>query len=176
MVALGTVQAAVAVVVALIATWTGLLITVSLAMPKQTGMAEYALETAPRRCFLSGLGMLLLLLSSFRFLQAPLPGMKLVGILLLLALGAVLTLGAAGLAQLLGRRIGEMSGARTSFGTLVRGSLVYSLAMGFPLIGWYLFLPLSAVCALGAGAVALWSRRRPAPLTPSPVAEQQGAM
>jgi hypothetical protein len=176
MVALGTVQAAVAVVVALIATWTGLLITVALAMPKQAGMAEYALETAPRRCFLSGLGMTALLILSFRFLQAPLPGLKIAGILLLLTLGAVLTIGAAGLAQLLGRRIGEMSGARTSFGTLVRGSLVYSLAMGFPLIGWYLFLPLSAVCALGAGAVALWARRRPAPLTPNPVAEQQGAM
>jgi hypothetical protein len=173
---LAQVQAAVAIVAALIGTWTGLLIAVALSLPKQTGMAEYALETAPRRCFLSGLGMTVLFIISIRFLQAPPPGAKLVGIGLLLALGVVLTIGAAGLAQLLGRRIGEMSGARTSFGTLVRGSLVYSLAMGFPLIGWYLFLPLSAVCALGAGAVALWPRRRPAPLTPNPAAEQQGAI
>ena len=165
---LAQVQAAVAVVSALVGTWTGLLIAVALLLPRQTGLAELALEERPRACFFSGLGMLAALVGAFIIFQIPSPFTKLIGQILFLGFSATLILGGAGLAALMGRRISEMSGAKTSFGSLVRGSLIYSMAIGFPYVGWLLFAPLSAIFALGAGTRTLWPRRRqtaPAQLT-----------
>ncbi len=156
---LAQVQAAVAVVAALVATWTGLLIAVALLLPKQAGRAELALEERPRACFFSGLGMLAAVIGAFLIFQIPSPITKLIGQLLFLSFGGTLILGGAGLAALMGRRISDMSGAKTSFGSLVRGSLIYSMAIGFPYIGWLLFAPLSAIFAVGAGAKTLWPRR-----------------
>jgi hypothetical protein len=173
---LAQVQAVVAVVVALGATWAGLMMAVALTLPVQTRRAESALETAPRRCLFSGVGLFLLFMVAVKLLQAPLPLAKLLGFALVMGLCAVLTLGAAGIAQLMGKRIGEMAGARTSFGMLVRGSVVFSMAMLFPWIGWFLFAPLAGLCALGAGASALWPRRRMAmpPVPPNIALESQG--
>lgn len=108
--------------------------------------------------------------------SAPVPLLKLLGLLLLLGLSALMTVGATGMAKLMGRRIGEMSGARTSFGFLVRGSFVYSAALGFPLIGWYVFAPISLVCALGAGAAAFRSARRMVLAPPAPAPSAAGTV
>ncbi len=165
---LAQVQAAVAVVAALVGTWTGLLIAVALLLPKQAARAELALEEHPKACFVSGLGMVAALVGVFIVFQIPNTLVKLIGQLLFLGISATLILGGAGLATLMGRRISEMSGAKTSFGSLVRGSLIYSMAIGFPYVGWLLFAPLSAIFALGAGIRTLWPRRHqiaPVPLT-----------
>lgn len=163
---LAQVQAAVAVVVALIGTWTGLLMAVALLLPLQTGRAENALLETPKRCFGIGLLMLLVAVLGGVLIQIPNPLAKLAGAVVMLLLGVVLSVGAAGMAQVMGRRMAEMSGARTSFGMLVRGSLCYSLAVFFPYLGWFLFAPIASVCALGAGISALGRRRLPAASAP----------
>ena len=180
---LAQVQAAALLVVALIATWAGLMMAVALLLPLHTEKAQRALETAPKRCFLGGLPMLILFYLAFLMLGVPHPGVKLIGLLVVLGLGSALVVGAAGLAHLMGKRIGEMSGAKTSFGMLARGSFVFSGAVFFPLLGWWLFAPLSALFALGAGLMALWPERRAAtpPIAPKPapgfdVLERQGAV
>ncbi len=159
---LAQVQAAVAIVVALIATWSGLLMAVALALPELTGRAEHALEARTRRCFVNGIASLLLLVLSVALLRLPNPLAKVIGQALMLLLAATLTVGMAGIAQLMGKRIGEMSGAKTSFGALARGSLVLSLALFFPYMGWLIFAPISSVCAAGAGAIALIPKHREA--------------
>jgi hypothetical protein len=75
--------------------------------------------------------------------------------------GAIIAVGSAGVAQTIGKR-GEPEGAAPTFGMLVRGSLVYSLALGFPLVGWFVFSPLALVTAAGAGIRALMPERRTA--------------
>ena len=167
------VQAAIALVMAIIISWAGLLMATALTLPGSTAKAQDALQTAPRRCFLHGLGLLLIFGVAVQITTLPFPILKLVGVLLMLALGGLAVLGAAGIAYLLGQRIGEMSGAKTSFGTLTRGSLLYGVAALFPLIGWYLFAPISVICALGAGAWAVKpernsAARRSGPLVPIP--------
>lgn len=166
---LAQVQAAVAVVAILIGTWAGLLIGIALLLPKHAAKAEMALELTPWRSFLIGLGMLLPIVISVVLIGSPVGALKVVGFLALLGLTGAISLGASGLALLMGRRIGEMSGAKTSFGALVRGSLVFSMAMGFPYIGWFLFLPVSLVISLGAGVTALFTYRQNAfpPVTPN---------
>ena len=54
------------------------------------------------------------------------------GFLIITGLTCLLTLGGAGMAQLMGKRISEMSGAKTTFGALVRGSIAYSVGVFFP--------------------------------------------
>ncbi len=173
---LAIVQSVVATVVALCLSWAGLLLAVALSLPLHTGIAESALEENPKRCCLKGIGLLIVFSIAVALIQIPIGLVKLFAFGIMLSITAMLTVGAAGLAQLMGQRIGEMSGAKTSFGALVRGSLVYSLALFFPYIGWFLFAPLSGLCALGAGADALWPQRRTAipPVTPNRPAEGQG--
>jgi hypothetical protein len=156
---LAQVQAFVAAFLGLVASLTGLLTTVAVLLPAHTARAHRALDEAPMRSFLHGLAMVAAVAFAFALLNIPLPLIKFAGFCLLLVLTAIATLGAAGLAQLMGRRIGEMSGARTSFGFLVRGSLAYSLGVLCPYIGWLVLGPLSLICILGAGLAAL----RPAP-------------
>ncbi len=158
---LAQVQAAVAVFVALMVSLTGLFTSTAILLPIHTQKAEAALNRSPKRCLMGGLLLLLVGALAIAFVSAPVPPLKLVGVLLLLFLGALVTLGGAGMAQLMGKRISEMSGAQTSFGALVRGSIAYSVGVFFPLIGWYILAPLSILCALGAGVAAL----RPAPKT-----------
>lgn len=150
------VQAAMAVVVVLITTWAGTMMAVALLLPKQSKRASEALNGMPWICGATGLGLAILVILGFVLVGVPAPLVKLIGTALLLGLGALLSIGGAGIALLMGERISELSGARTSFSALVRGSVVYSLAVGFPFLGWLLFAPLSIVFALGAGVVALW--------------------
>lgn len=168
---LAQVQIGVAFVVTMIATWAGLLMAVALLFPQHAGRAEYSLETEPKKCMLSGLAMIGLFVLAIVLLNVPNPLVKLAGFLLTLAVLGLLVVGSAGLSHLLGRRIAEMSGAKTSFGCLVRGSLLFSLALGFPYVGWFLFAPLTALFTAGAGFLAL---RRPQVTAPSPAFEQQG--
>lgn len=178
------VQAAMAVVAVLIATWAGTMMAVALLLPRQSKRASEALSGMPWVCGATGLGLAFLVIIGFVLLNLPLPLAKLLGFLLLLGLGGLLSIGGAGVALLMGDRISEMSGARTSFTALVRGSVVYSLAVGFPFIGWFLFAPLSIVFALGAGVVALWPSRvtavppmtPPAPRPDYDLMERQGAI
>ena len=162
---LAQVQAVVALISALILSWASLLIAVALTLPEQTGRAEAALANRPKKCFAVGFGMAILLIATLFALRIP--GVQLFGIFFSLFLAAIFVVGAAGFAKLMGTRIAKMSGWEShSFGNLVKGSLVYSVAMLFPLIGWYLFLPLSMLGAMGAGAMALWPKRKTLPAVP----------
>jgi hypothetical protein len=178
---LAQVQATVALVTFLIVTWAGLIIAIALLLPKHTSRAELTLSISPLRCLWVGLVMLVPMLITLRMIALPSPAIKLIGFIALVAIGAALSIGSSGLAMLMGRRISEMTGIRLAFGSLVKGSVIYSLALGFPFIGWFLFLPISIVMSLGAGARALWrSAQTMYPANPSgpeyDVLEHRGAI
>ncbi|MBM3496419.1 MAG: hypothetical protein FJX72_19180 [Armatimonadetes bacterium] len=167
---LAQVQATVALVVALVVGWTGLMVAVALLFPARTRRAEAAIVQSPGRRF--GLGLLGIGIATLAgaFLAAPNGMAKLIGLAISTALLAAVTIGAAGLSRLLGQRVAEASGARSEFGALVRGSLLFSVAGLFPGIGWYLFGPTAAVLSMGGGMVALWPEKRRAtpPRAPEP--------
>jgi hypothetical protein len=148
---LAQVQGVVAMVMFLIATWAGLIIAVALLLPKHTSMAERELTVSPLKSFFLGVAMLIPTIITTVMLRSPSGGLKLLGFVGLVCIGAALAIGASGMALLMGRRISEMTDMRTGFGGLVRGSVVYSLALGFPLIGWLAFLPICMILALGSG-------------------------
>jgi len=170
---LAQVQFWVAIVVALIASWSALLISVALLLPAAATRAQEELETAARRCGVRGILFWLLQIAAWGVLlnnriQAPV--VKLICLAAALALGAAMTVGAAGLAQLLGARIVERARGATPWGALVRGSVVYSLACLVPVIGWLLFAPIAGIVSMGAGIAAMRSRR-PEPLPLAAAAE-----
>ena len=131
-------------------------------MPAHSQRAEIALEQSPKRCLFVGLLSLLAFVIGIALLSGPIPLLKLVGFAVVTAISGIVTIGGAGMAQLMGKRISEMSGAKTTFGALVRGSVAYSVAVFFPYIGWFVLAPITIVCALGAGVRAM---RAPRPLS-----------
>lgn len=151
---LALVQATVGIMLTLIATWTGLLVSVAFLLPRAAAKSEHLLASEPWKCFFRGLGVALLLVLGLVAAGAGPPIIKLIGFGLLLFVGAIIAVGCSGVAQTIGRR-GEPQSAAPSFGMLVRGSLVYSLALGFPFVGWLVFAPLALVTAAGAGVIAL---------------------
>ena len=152
---LAQVQLAVAVVTVLIFSWMALTLATALMFPVHSLRASEILEAKPKKSFFVGVGMTVLFIAAFAMFGSPIPPLKLVGFLGTLVLGAWLCIGAGGLSRLLGQRIGEMAGAKTSFGEVVRGSLILSVAMAFPYFGWFLFAPVALISALGAGTLSV---------------------
>jgi hypothetical protein len=178
---LAQVYATIASVILLMATWGGLIIAMALLLPQHTSRAELALTARPLRSFVVGLAMIIPTVVASVMLRSPFGGVKLLGFIALVAIGAALSIGASGMALLMGRRISEMSDSRSGFASMVRGSAVFSLALGFPVIGWFLFLPIALVISLGAGTRALWrSSQSVLPLNPAKpdydVLEHRGAV
>lgn len=152
---LAQVQAIVALFVEIMISLTCLLTVVAILLPGQSERAKCSLQETPRRCFIVGIGMVFLFIFGLVALNLPNPLLKLFAFLLITGITGVLTVGGAGMAQLMGNRISEMSGTKTSFGAMVSGSVAYSVAVFFPYIGWFVLAPLSILFALGAGTMAL---------------------
>ncbi len=158
---LAQVQMAVAVATLIVLSWMALTLATALAFPVHALRASETLEAKPKRSFGIGALMAVLFVILLNLIAVPNPLIKLIAFLGSLGIGAMLCIGAAGLAKLFGQRIGDMAGARTSFGELVRGSLVFSVAMAFPYFGWFLFAPVTVFCALGAGAMSVLRKASP---------------
>ena len=87
---------------------------------------------------------------------------QLVGFILWLMLLVWAFTGMAGLARMIGGRMGAMAdrGASPFVETIV-GAFVLSFAIAFPLIGWLLILPIGLVAGLGATILSSRERRQP---------------
>ncbi len=152
---LAQVQAVVAGFILVILSLTSVAVTVALLLPNVSKNSSSALSNHPWRSFLLGLLGGVPAIAAILLFRVPVPLIKLCGVVLGLIVLAVGTIGGAGLALRLGDQIGEISGAKTSLGSLVRGGILFSLAAMFPLIGWYIIAPISVTCALGAGIQAI---------------------
>ena len=144
----------------------GLAVTWGLLYPGGVARSRSRLAQTPGRCFLLGLGALAFgaILVRLGFALGPVPGWFGLGLLLALA-----SLGAAGLAALLGERLRAEGLAVSPTGALLRGAVALELAVVVPLIGWFVILPLGTVAMLGAATFALL-RREPRVATPPPLA------
>ena len=128
-----------------------------LMFPRIVGRASERLEHTPWRCLAIGgalampLGIVIAIL-----LAQPYGPVQFVGATLLFLSLAAATLGASGLADLMGRRltskVGQSGSSLTGF---VRGAVALELASAFPGIGWFLLIPLGTVAAFGASTFAV---------------------
>jgi hypothetical protein len=156
---MGIVMGVTAVILAIGCGIVGLLVWTALLFPRPTGRARTALVRRSLHCGLTGLGVILLLgFPALLLLQAPHGLAKLAGWALALPLAALLIVGFAAMAQLLGERMQGLSPALTPLAALVRGAVTIELAALLPFVGWFLFAPLVGLTLLGAGAYGCFSR------------------
>ena len=174
---LAQVLAATGLILLGIVTWACILATTALLLPRQAAKAETTLTGSPVACFFGGLGMAIVLIISLGLMNAPLPPVKFLGILMALGLAGIMTLGSAGVVRLLNKRIGQLNGDSGSFQSLMRGSLIYSFGLNMPVLGWLLFTPLAIIFSLGAGISGLFAAQQAmVPQVPQPFKHEYDVM
>ncbi len=140
----------------------GLLLTWHLVFPNTVKRAQYRLVQTPWRCF--WLGSVFLIGYSIPviiFFSLPFGPLKAIGGIALLLLVTVTSIGAAGLAVLMGERFQRLGGDVSPMAATIRGAIALELAAIFPFIGWFIFIPLTFIITLGAAIFALlgWEAR-----------------
>lgn len=141
----------------------GLLVAWWLLCPRLVERAGICLVRTPGRCFGLGLGCVAVAFLPLAVLFKVRAGIGLAALCTLLACASI---GAAGLAGVMGDRLRRDSPAISPVGALLGGAVALELAAVVPLIGWFVVLPLAFACGLGAACFALvgWHpRTEPAP-------------
>ena len=154
----------------------GLLTTWLLLFPMLVERAQVRLERTPWRCFWLGGVLAALLVAPVTVLLAlPVGPAKLAGWVIILSSLSVASLGAAGLAARMAAQVQRGSPGQTPLGAFVRAAIALELAAAFPVIGWFVAVPLMIVTSLGATVFALL-HAMPAPMTmPAPAAPASSA-
>src|SRR5688572_33002645 len=149
----------------------GLLTAWWLLFPATVERARLRIERTPWRCFwLGGVMTAILLIPIVILLALPFGPAKFAGFVLISISLAFASLGAAGLAAKMAERLTHRSNNLSAAGAFVRGAVALELAAIFPVLGWFIFIPLAIVTALGATVFALlhWvpaPQRAPLPIS-----------
>lgn len=137
-----------------------------LLFPATVERARLRLDRTPWLClFVGGVITIMAAVPAVILFVLPNGAAKFAGWVLVFVLLAIASLGAGGLAAKMGDRLSRRSsGGYTPVGAFVRGAVTLELAAAFPVIGWFIIIPLATVVAVGATAFALlrWVPR-PAP-------------
>lgn len=129
-----------------------------LLFPMTVGRARLRLEHTPWQCLWLGLALAILAGIPIALLLALPSGLtKFMGGSLLTVLLAVAGLGAAGMVAKMGEQWAKKgSEALSPAGAFVRGAVTLELAAAFPVIGWFIVIPLAIIASLGATAFAVF--------------------
>jgi len=140
----------------------GMLVAWWLLFPRIVARASRAVDRSPWSSLGIGLALAVIIGLLAGLLGAiPLGFFKFLSLLLIACTLGLASVGAAGVAGLLGSRLAERSGRKLSpFAGFLRGALALELAAAFPLIGWLLTIPLVTLISLGAAARSLLSPSR----------------
>ena len=133
-----------------------LLVALNLLFPKGTGRAAARLQHTPVKCFLVGLPLtFFLILTIMITANAGIGFIRTLSFITTFVAMALGTFGAAGLARVLGQRIARTAAPNSDLANLIRGAIVYELSCLFPIVGWFIFIPVAGITLLGAAAFAV---------------------
>jgi hypothetical protein len=135
----------------------GFLTTVWLLFPANVQRASWRIEHTPWRCFITGSAALIFVMFPIGILVS-LPGgpAKFLGWSLAVIVLALSSLGAAGLAGYMGEGMRKHTHpTSTPLNVFLRGAIALELAAAFPLIGWFIVIPITTIICLGATVFAL---------------------
>lgn len=132
-----------------------LLVGLNLLMPGVTIRTQVRLRETPGKSFWLGAVLTAVLLITILITaQIPGPGQAFAFGLVVVGMGLG-SLGAAGMARLLGERIRPLAKPNSDMMNLLRGAILYELACLVPFVGWFIFAPLVGMTVLGAAVFAL---------------------
>ncbi|HRK20250.1 MAG TPA: hypothetical protein PLX06_00475 [Fimbriimonadaceae bacterium] len=160
MVTIGDVFSVIAAIFAVCLSSWALMLATTLLFPQKTQVAQNALTGKPWMSFFGGL-ILLIVGGGFGVALSanPIPGVKLFGAVILLALLSVAVVGAGGLSFLIGQRMQPMDPSLSAYKAVGRGAAIVVTATLLPFVGWWVFTPVVLAMSLGAGVSALLSRQ-----------------
>lgn len=161
MVTIGDVFSVVAALFAVCLSSWALMLATTLLFPQKTRYAQTEITRRPWRAFLSGL-LILLVAGTIGLAMAanPAPGVKLAGIMVLLAVLSVACVGAGGLSSLVGERMQPMDPSLSAYKAVGRGAAIVVGATLLPFVGWWVFTPIVLAVSFGAGLSALTTRHQ----------------
>ena len=91
---------------------------------------------------------------------------QLIGFSSIFLLFSLAVLGAAGLASLIGHRLNSPMDQHQPWKRVYRGGIVLAITFIFPLIGWFLVLPVTLLSGLGAALFSLKGRKKTSVVMP----------
>lgn len=131
----------------------------ALLFPSRASRADDAVVRSPLKSVLGGLvGLLVFGSLGLALLGRPLPGAKLLGLFMLLALLAVAFMGLSGIALAMARRLRALDSSLTTYGAWARSAAILVAAGFFPFLGWFFVAPALLAAGLGCGTSALVGR------------------
>ncbi len=138
----------------------GMLTAFWLLFPDMVERTEMRVESAPWKSFWLGLGSAIGIgIPVIVLMNLSLGILQFVGFLMLLLAFGVATIGAAGIAHLVGRRIRDNSNEGLSeTKSVVLGAVALELAAVFPIVGWFLVIPATLFASLGVSLFVLFRR------------------
>lgn len=160
MVLLGDILAILAVIAGVCLSSWAILMAFAALFPRRTEFARQALENKPWKQTTFGLITWLAIGGTgIALLASPVGLLKLLGTFLLIIISAITAVGCAGLAQIVAHRFMKMDSNLSEYSALTRSVNSVVVAGLFPLVGWFVVVPLVLGAGLGAGSSAL--RRKP---------------
>ena len=161
------------IVVAYVVTQTSIMVWTAWMLPNPVERARQRLIGKPIASFFLGiLFWTITMVVASQLVRADRPGLgQLVGWFLMGPMLAGSVVGGAAFAQIVRARISTQLKNDSPVAGLIGGALCTVLAGLLPVIGWFVFLPITGMMAIGAGMLALVSKRRVAEQpAPDPVA------
>jgi hypothetical protein len=150
----------------------GMLVAYWLLFPHQVEKASHQLTEKPGRTFVLGLGSALVLSVPITiFFVAGLPFTSFLGALSIVTVLAIATIGAAGMALKMGRRLAEKTNPDKPIRSFLGGAVALELAAAFPFVGWLLVIPVVLILSLGASLTGIWGKK-PTPTIPVPASAE----
>jgi hypothetical protein len=156
---IGDILALVSFIFGMIVAYPALLIFLSILFANTTAKAAYRLNRGIKLPFFVGL--IIMIGGGFLvvFLLSAGSVLQFLGVVLYLILAFWGTIGLAGLAQVFGERLAEMGDKDPSpLYKMLSGGATLSLSFAFPLIGWFVLIPVGTAIGLGAATLSLFTR------------------
>lgn len=123
--------------------------------PAAVERARLRLDRTPGKSFWLGLAVLIgFLIPILILFNLPSGFFKFLGFVTIGIMLVVSSIGAAGLASRFADKLNRL-GSFSPLGSFIRGAVIIELASILPILGWFIFLPISIVTSLGASAFAL---------------------
>lgn len=133
-----------------------LLVAFNLLMPQVTQRAYTRLDRTPVKSFFLGLPVtgfiILYVLLAFQSHAGLLQTSAFIAAIGGMGIGSI---GGAGMARLLAARLAPLADPNSKIMNLLRGAVLYELACLVPFVGWFLFMPIVGITAVGAATFAL---------------------
>lgn len=151
----------------------GMLTAWRLLFPKVVTNAQARIAITPWKCFWLGVGGNIAFAIPITILFALSVGpAQFLGFIGLFAWLTFASFGAAGVAAHMGSRISEMTQNNVSdMGAFVRGAVAFELAAAFPVLGWFIVIPLGIILSVGAAIFGIlkWQPRMKTRALPHPL-------